>query len=432
VRPRRTRPAAADGPLLGAELELEVGPAAHGGHCVARHEGRVVFVRHALPGELVTALVTEDRGGAYCRADAITIHEPSPDRVSPPCPFAGPGRCGGCDWQHASPAAQRRIKAAIVREQLERLAGLKPAELDALGVAAGSEAEELPGGPFGWRTRVQFAVGPGGAAGLRKHRSHEIVPVTGCLIAAPGITGIGVTGVRWPGAASVEAVASSAGDLAVVVAPRDGRKVRVPGLDEHVAVLDGSRSPAVPVRGHARVREHAAGRTWLVHADGFWQVHPSAPDVLAAAVLAALAPGRGDRVLDLYSGAGLFAGVLASAGAEEVVAIESGRTATADARRNLREDPVRADAGRAEDVLAGLGPVDLVVLDPPRSGAGQKVVAGIAALAPRAVAYVACDPAALARDLRTFADLGYRLAALRVLDAFPNTHHVECVATLVR
>jgi tRNA/tmRNA/rRNA uracil-C5-methylase (TrmA/RlmC/RlmD family) len=422
---------------LGAELELEVGPVAHGGHCVARYEGRVVFVRHALPGERVTVRVTEDRGGAFCRADAVTVHQASPDRVVPPCPYAGPGRCGGCDWQHAAPAAQRRSKAAVVREQLARLGGLAPEALDALGLTVDAEAEALPGGNLGWRSRVQFAVDTDGTVGLRRHRSHEIVPVAACPIAHPAVTDVGVTALPWPGAEAIEVVASSAGDRAVVVVPREGARVRVPALPAGVALLDGGgRGPATPVHGHARVREDAAGRRWLVHTDGFWQVHPAAPDTLVGAVRDALAPRPGESLLDLYSGAGLFAGALAPlvGPGGRVVTIESGAAAVADARRNLRDLPwVRIEQGRVEVVLRRLrlARADLVVLDPTRSGAGAKVVRELAALRPRAVAYVACDPAALARDVRTFGAAGYRLTALRVLDAFPMTHHVECVATLV-
>jgi tRNA/tmRNA/rRNA uracil-C5-methylase (TrmA/RlmC/RlmD family) len=413
-------------------LELEVGPVAHGGHCVARHEGRVVFVRHALPGELVRARVTEDKGGAFCRADAVEVLRPSPDRVEAPCPYAGPGLCGGCDWQHASPAAQRALKGAVVREQLNRLGGLSGPELDSLGLSEGWAVEELPGAPggLGWRTRVQFAVDGAGVAGLRRHRSHDVIPVDACPIAVPAVNEIGVTGTRWRGVDSVEAVASSAGDRAVVVAPLTG----APDLPEDVALLDGGgRGPARAVHGHARVRERAAGRTWLVHADGFWQVHPAAADTFVDAVRDALAPAPGESLLDLYSGAGLFAGALAPL-VGSVVTIESGRSAVADARRNLRDlTSVRIEQGRVEVVLRrlGLSRTDLVVLDPTRAGAGAKVVREVAALRPRAVAYVACDPAALARDVRTFAEHGYRLAGLRGFDAFPMTHHVECVATLV-
>jgi tRNA/tmRNA/rRNA uracil-C5-methylase (TrmA/RlmC/RlmD family) len=422
---------------LGAELELEVGAVAHGGHCVARHEGRVVFVRHALPGERVTAVVTEDRGGAFCRADAVAVLRASPDRVEAPCPYAGPGRCGGCDWQHVTHEAQRRLKGAVVREQLERLGGLTGPELDALGLVDGWTVEELPGGPLGWRTRVQFAVDDAGVAGLRRHRSHEVIPVASCPIAVPAVNEVGVTALPWPGVSSVEVVAAASGDRAVVVTPQEGvRTVEAPELPDGVALLDASgRGPARPVHGHARVREEAAGRTWLVHADGFWQVHPAAAQTFVGAVRDALAPAQGESLLDLYSGAGLFAGALAPlvGGAGRVVTIESGRSAVADARRNLRDLPwVRIEQGRVEAVLRRLGlrSVDLVVLDPTRAGAGAKVVRDIVALGPRAVAYVACDPAALARDVRTFRDRGYRLTALRAFDAYPMTHHVECVATL--
>ena len=158
---------------------------AHGGFCVARHEGRAVFVRHALPGERVVAQVTEGHAGdRYLRADAVEILDASPDRVEAPCAYAGPGGCGGCDWQHASPQAQRRLKAVVVEEQLFRLAGIKRTV----------EVEQAPGTPdgLGWRTRVQFAVDAEGRAGLRRSRSHEVVPVAACAIASPGVEEVGI------------------------------------------------------------------------------------------------------------------------------------------------------------------------------------------------------------------------------------------------
>ena len=153
---------------VGTRIEGVVGPVAHGGHCVLRPEsGPVVFVRHALPGERVVVEVTEGvDGDRFWRGDAVEVLEASPDRVEPPCPFAGPGRCGGCDWQHVEPAEQRRLKAAVVREQLARLAGL-----DDVAVTV----EELPGGPLRWRSRARFAVDRQGAPGLRRHRSHDVV-----------------------------------------------------------------------------------------------------------------------------------------------------------------------------------------------------------------------------------------------------------------
>lgn len=182
---------------------------AHGGFCVARHEGRAIFVRHALPGEMVRVRVSE--GGAedtFWRADAIEVLTPSPDRVEPPCPYAGPGRCGGCDWQHVAVPAQRELKAAVVAEQLRRLAGI---ERDVVVEAVAGVPAGEPAG-LGWRTRVTYAVDEQGRAGLRPHRSHEVIPVEFCLIAHPGVRALDVEAKRWDGVASVEAIASSEGD----------------------------------------------------------------------------------------------------------------------------------------------------------------------------------------------------------------------------
>jgi tRNA/tmRNA/rRNA uracil-C5-methylase (TrmA/RlmC/RlmD family) len=364
-------------------LELDVGPVAHGGHCVARApDGRVVFVRHALPGERVVARVTEERAG-YLRADAVSVLEPAAARVTPPCALAG--ACGGCDFQHVAPAAQRDLKAAVVVEQLTRLGRVPPSELPPVLV------EELPGGPLGWRTRVRYSVDAAGRPGLLAHRSHEVVPVDRCLIAHPSLP------VR---AGTV--VASSGGD---------------------VAVFGDGESPGT-------VTEVAVGRRWRLPADVFWQVHPSAPDALAAAVLSFLAPSSGEWAWDLYGGAGLFSAALAPL-VSAVTLVESDRGAVDAARANLADlANVHIVRSTVERFRARESP-DVVVLDPPRRGAGASVVRRLVSAEPRAVAYVACDPAAFARDVATFRAAGWRLAELRAFDAFPMTHHVECVGLLV-
>ncbi len=349
---------------MGESFEVEVGPVAHGGHCVARvaegETSRVVFVRHALPGEHVVVRLTEGTDGdRFWRGDAVEVLVASPDRVAAPCAVAGPDGCGGCDFQHVTPVRQRALKADVVREQLRRLAGLE-VEL---------EVEAVPGDTDGlrWRTRQRYVDLGDGRRGMRKHRSHEVVPVDDCLIEA------------------------------------------------------GS-GPAHEV----------LGRRFEVAPGGFWQVHPGAPAILVATVLEMLAPRPGESALDLYAGVGLFSRFLLDAVGDQgrVTAVEGDPTASRLSGRNC--PGVLAVPGDVAEVLGGRPPepVDLVVLDPPRAGAKRAVVEQVVARTPRAVAYVACDPAALARDLAVFAEHGYLLRELRAFDLFPMTHHVECVALL--
>jgi tRNA/tmRNA/rRNA uracil-C5-methylase (TrmA/RlmC/RlmD family) len=401
------------------ELELVVGAPAAGGSFVARaDDGRVVFVRHALPGERVRARVTQE-ARSYLRADAVEVLEPSPERVERPCQYAGPGRCGGCDYQHVPLPLQRALKAQLVAEQLRRLAGVELLP----------EVEEVPGAPdgLGWRTRVGFAVDPAGRAGLHRHRSSDLEPVDRCLIAAPGVEAVGAQRLPWPGAAQVE-VAASPSAAVVSVTSRTGRRPRLPDVDAGLAV-DG-RAQRVP---HGLVHE-VLGRRYEVRAGGFWQVHVGAAEALGRAVLDGLDPQPGDRVADLYAGAGLFAALLAERVGSDgsVVAVEGDRGAVTDASRNLADLPHArtVHAAVTPEAVGRLGPVDLVVLDPPRAGAGLDVTAALARLRPRRLAYVACDAASFARDLRVLLDAGWSLDRLRALDLYPMTEHVELVALL--
>ncbi|MEU5400559.1 class I SAM-dependent RNA methyltransferase [Streptomyces sp. NPDC005963] len=432
---------ASDSSLVGDEYEVEIGPVAHGGHCIARTEdGRVLFVRHTLPGERVIAKVTEgDEDSRFLRADAVRIIEAAKDRVEAPCPFSGPGKCGGCDWQHAKPGAQRRFKGEVIAEQLLRLAGLTPEEAGWDGTVAPAPGDKLPAGEVpAWRTRVQYAVDAEGRAGLRRHRSHDVEPIDHCAIAAPGVTELGIEKRSWPQMESVEAIAATGShDRQVILTPAPGGRLPLVELDKPVSVMrvDERDGGVHRVHGRAFVRERADGRTYRVGAGGFWQVHPQAADVLVKAVMQGLMPRKGETALDLYCGVGLFAGAIAERLGERgaVLGIESSKRAVEDARHNLRDlDRVRIEQGKVDQVLprTGITEADLIVLDPPRAGAGKQTVRSLAALGARRIAYVACDPAALARDLKYFSEAGYRARTLRAFDLFPMTHHVECVAIL--
>jgi tRNA/tmRNA/rRNA uracil-C5-methylase (TrmA/RlmC/RlmD family) len=415
------------GPLLGAVLELDVGEPAAGGACVARHgddpAGRVVFVRHALPGERVRARVVEDRGGSFCRADAIEILRATPDRVTPPCPHAGPGRCGGCDWQHVTGAAQRELKATVLRDQFARLANL-----DVSNVFDG--VEELPGGLLGWRTRIAYAVSRDGRVGLRQHGSHRIEHLDHCPLGVPGVADAPVPAAGRRGLTGIEVVRS------------DG-----PGDQTELAVLEhrpgygrqqrGRRPPdrIELVSGPGRVQHTVGQRRFAVAPGGFWQVHPAAAETFTAVMLDGLRPRPGEVALDLYAGAGALTAALADAVGPtgRVVGLEADGHAVADATRNLddlpwaevRQGRVRPGWFDALDVRP-----DLAVLDPPRAGAGAEVMAALAGLGLRALCYVSCDPATLARDVAALGSAGWRLSRLRAFDAFPMTHHIECVALL--
>ncbi|WP_432094738.1 class I SAM-dependent RNA methyltransferase [Streptomyces sp. bgisy100] len=427
--------------LIGEEYEVEVGPVAHGGHCIARTPGgRVLFVRHTLPGERVVARVTEGQEDSrFLRADAVQVLEASPDRVEAPCPYAGPGRCGGCDWQHAAPGAQRRLKVAVITEQLSRLAGLTPEEAGWDGTVEPAPGDKVARGEVPqWRTRVQYAVDAEGRAGLRKHRSHEVQPVDHCMIAAPGVSELGVEKREWPQIAGVEAIAATGShDRQVILTPAPGGRLPIVELDKPVSVMrvDEKDKGVHRVHGRPFVRERAADRTWRVGAGGFWQVHPKAADLLVEAVMQGLMPRKGEMALDLYCGVGLFAGALAERVGDQgaVLGIESGKRAAEDARHNLEDlDRVRIEHGKVDQILprTRITEADLIVLDPPRAGAGKPTVAHLAGLGARRIAYVACDPAALARDLGYFRGEGYEPVSLRAFDLFPMTHHVECVAIL--
>jgi len=405
-------------------MELVTGAIAAGGGCVARAEdGRVVFVRHALPGERVLAHVTAETT-SYLRADAVEILEPSPDRVDPRCPLAGPGRCGGCDWQHVSMPAQRSLKAELVMEQLRRLARIDR-QVD---------IEEVDGAPdgLGWRTRVRFAVDRTGRTGLRRHRSHDVEPVGHCPLATTKVDEVGVGSVLWRGAHHVEVTASPDGGAPMVAvetgrARLAGRPVVAAGL-----VVNGSTR-----RRPDRVRYNVLGHRFEVSAGVFWQVHPGAAAILTTSVLEGLLPSAGDRVADLYAGAGLFTVPLARAVGPRgsVVAVERSGRACADAVRNaadLHQVEIRRSDVNASVVTGDLGRPDLVVLDPAREGAGQSVMHALVSLepAPRRIAYVACDPASFSRDLRVMLDGGWTVGSLRGFDLFPMTEHVELVAML--
>lgn len=405
-------------------LTLEAGNPAHGGYCVARIPddggsplaGKVALVTGTLPGERVLAEVLEDRPRLVI-ARTVEVLSPSEHRVEHVWPLAAQTDVGGADLGHVAPAAQLRWKEAVIRDVMRRIGG--PAVSQAVGEVP---VREVPGGVVGWRTRVGFVVDEAGRPAMRRSGSHELVPLDSMPLAVPEIEELGLFEGRWelePGS-QVRAVAASESPP-VLVTPRG--VWRAPERSAGARVVE-------------RVTTEEGSFRYRVHASGFWQAHRAAPSTLVRAVLEEAHLAGGERVLELYSGAGLFTLPLADAVGPKgrVTALEGARQAVSDARENLAGHPharvevARVDGRRVDGLTGGF---DVVVLDPPRSGAGGAVAGALLKRAAARIVYVACDPAALARDLRTLM-AGYEIERVQAFDLFPSTHHVEMVATLAR
>jgi len=398
----------------GASEEVAVTGIAAGGEGVGRlGDGRAVFVRGALPGERVRVAVTEERN-RFARAVFTEVVEPVPGRVAPPCPRVAAG-CGGCDWQHVAPGLQRELKARIAVDALRRIGRIEPPEPD--------PGPDLP--TEGWRTSVRALIDDDGKAGFRRHHAHDPLAVgpDGCLVAHPLVDEIMRDGVFPPPVREVTIRAGAAtGERLVLCTPAGVAGSRVP---EGVTVVGGDELAA----GHrAWIHEVVAGRRWRISAESFFQARPDGAEALVEAVAAALggAVAAGTAVVDLYSGVGLFAGALGERTGGRVVAVESNRSAAADARINLADLDgariVRCDVRRWRPSSAAV-----VVADPSRHGLGADVVSRIGATGASALALVSCDAGALGRDAGLLAAAGWRLETVRLVDIFPHTAHVEVV-----
>ncbi len=432
----------------GQELVVDVGPIAHGGHFVARHEGRVIFVRHTLPGEKVRVRLTDaGEKSRFWRADAVDILEPSADRVrhfwaeadSPSSWGQGRPPVGGAELGHVALERQRALKSEVLAEQLRRLAGIdRPTAVEPVGADDGG---------LGWRTRASFAVTADGRLGMHAHRSDDIIPVKEMPLALGAINELRLWELDLAGVTRVEVAAPANGSRPLVLlAPAEGASAErlnrvLTGLPDDVsaASFDPETGSVLQLRGRTWVQESAAGHSYRVTGDGFWQIHRDAPETLVGAVTQFLGGGGyltpGAAVADLYAGAGLFTAPLADAVGVtgSVLSVEGAPGTSKDARKNLHgEAHVEIVQGRVEKVLRQRArSFDAVLLDPPRAGAGKAVVSQLVATRPRAIAYVSCDPASFARDLGYFRQAGWLLKDLRAFDLYPHTHHLETVALLV-
>ena len=384
---------------VGDIFEAEIEKVAHGGHFIARHEGAVFFIRHGIPGEKCRVVITAT-GSSFNRGDVVEVLTPSPDRVSPPCSYSHRGGCGGCDFQHISIARQRQLKSDVITEQFARIAKMD------LRI----EVEEVSPA-LHWRTRSIATTNNVGRLGFYGARSHNVVPIDDCIIMVPDMNMPELAARSWKADVRIEIAVSSAKERNIALATKE--------------------SKARLTEGNQTVHEEVMDKVLEVSQDSFWQSNASAPATLTGAVLEYAQLRNGDHVLDLYGGVGLFTSVMVDfVGIDGAIdLIEGSKSATSDAARNFAMNPnVKIATGDVALHLPRITSADVVVLDPPREGAGKTVVSEIVRLTPRRVVYVACDPAALARDTGYFLEKGYTLSTIRAFDLFPMTHHIECVA----
>jgi tRNA/tmRNA/rRNA uracil-C5-methylase (TrmA/RlmC/RlmD family) len=378
---------------VGQIIRVTIEKVAHGGHFIARHEGAVIFLRHGLPGEVVDVAITSI-GSSFNRGDVVKVISASADRVAAPCSYANRNGCGGCDFQHIEISAQRKLKSQVITEQFSRIAKME----------ISVEVEEVSS-PLGWRTQTTIGSDKNGHAGFYGSRTNTIIPIKNCQILHSSVGYEAIAARSWEPGIRIEVSAAS---------------TKVPRL------IAGDT-----VEGDLIQIYSVAQKEYQVSAGSFWQSNVRAPQVLVDAVRSFADVKSGDHLIDLYGGVGLFGlALLDLIGTDgRIDHVEGSKSAIADAHVNYGEAKnVHFHTGDVEKILPRFSSADVVILDPPREGAKKAVIESLVACSPRAIVYVACDPAALARDTALLRDANYTLIELRAFDLFPMTHHIECVA----
>ncbi|MGA9349833.1 MAG: 23S rRNA (uracil(1939)-C(5))-methyltransferase RlmD [Anaerolineae bacterium] len=406
---------------MGKRVELRLTDMAHGGDALGRCEGKVIFVPYTIPGEEALVEIVEDKG-SYARARLVEVLSPSPHQVDPPCPHFGPGRCGGCQWQHIAYQAQMEFKAAVVGDQLARLGRLPDVPVKSTIPSAS---------PWRYRNHVQFAVSDDGRLGFVATDGRRVETIEVCYLLHPLLEELFTAlDLELPGLVRLSLrVGVNTGDQMIIFETHDDEP---PALESDLPVsciLLLSDGTPVNLIGSNYITEEVAGRRFRISATSFFQVNTAAAEELVRVVGEYLAPAGGEMLLDAYCGVGTFALSLADK-VGHVIGIEEDAGAVADARLNAAElANVEFIEGSVEALLPQLDRrIDLAMLDPPRQGCKPEALRALIELAPRRIVYVSCDPATLARDARKLVDGGYQLVEVQPVDMFPQTYHIESVA----
>jgi 23S rRNA (uracil1939-C5)-methyltransferase len=398
---------------------------AHGGSAIGRYAKRAIFVPYAIPGERITARLTDDRN-RYAFAEVVSVLEPSPHRVTPPCIHFGPNRCGGCHFQHMAYAAQLEVKRDVVIDQFKRIGGIE----NPLVQPTIPSPDE-----WAYRHHATFHVDASGNLCYIGTDNVALIPVEECHIIRPELLSLldELDFEDIPELDRVRLQVGSEGDLMVILSTKDDQAPEIV-VDMPVSInfLLSDNEP-VNLIGSSNVIYTVRGRRFRVTAGGFFQVNLPQAETLVDLVLQKLDLQGGEAVLDLYAGVGLFTAFIAER-AELVTSVESYPPAVTDADENLADlDNVDLIEGNVEDVLPEIdGFYDAAVIDPPRTGVEPEVLDLLDELGPRNIVYVSCEPATLARDAQRLTAKGYRLVDVQPVDMFPQTYHIECVAHFTR
>ncbi len=436
-------------------VELTLDAIAHGGEAVGR-AGKVIFVPYAIPGERVRVEIVEEKE-RWARARLLAVLTPSPDRVEPPCPYFGPEACGGCQWQHIAYERQAELKREIVADQLRRLGRIAaPPVADTLVLAISDASPDDAGEAvaltapsssfilhpssfqeYGYRNHTNFALTPDGRLGYRRGASQDVIVVDHCLLLDERLdelhTALDVAGAGLIGVSLSAGINTDQALILFKTADNDAPELEIE-LPAACALL--TPEGVQPLIGEPWIEEEVAGRRYRISAESYFPVNTTGADALVAVVTEYAGLRPTDVLLDVYCGVGLFALALADS-ASSVIGIEASASACEDFAVNVGDRPnITLHEGEIEEVLPALRAqeqrVDVVVMDPPRTGAGPEVIRELVALGPRRIVYVSGDPASLARDAVPLVAAGYRLVEAQPVDMFPQTYHVETVAAWER
>ncbi|MCB9141317.1 MAG: class I SAM-dependent RNA methyltransferase [Anaerolineales bacterium] len=443
-------------------ITLNLTGIAHGGEAIGHHDGKIVFVPYTIPGEIVEVEIVEEKA-RWARARLLRVVEPSPDRVAPPCPYFGPGQCGGCQWQHISYERQLALKREVVADQLQRLGRIANPPVEELIALADDEGLL----DLGYRNFVQLMADDTGALGFYPdaegrsiasetddQRTYTIIPVERCLLLHPLVDELHLALIDG----RLTPVEPLEGSDAAEDGEEDPVRLRKANLragihtGQRLMLIEtvGARQPpftvedlpvrcafrerdgtVVPLIGEPWLEEEVAGRTFRYAADGLFPVNTVGIEAMVELALEILAPQGHETLLDGYCGVGLFSLNLARH-VGQVIAVEESWVACEDFAWNARDvDNVALFEGPVDEVLTTFDAeerIHLAIIDPPASGAGQTTVDQLVRLGIPKLLYVACDPATLARDAKLLVEAGYTLQQVQPIDMFPQTFHVECLA----